>query len=107
VVLWAFAAVIVVQLLATGAFLSMNAANRRSDVETACRARIANRAAAIRDDRDSAGWDALATTALERQQADTKLLAQQIRDLDRALADASALRSRSNDVCSANPDFTP
>lgn len=107
VVLWAFAAVLAGQVLATGAFLAMIAGNRRSDAEAACRARIANHAAEIRDVRDSAGWDALAATVLERQQIDTLARAKQIRDLDRSLADASDLRSRAGERCATDPDFVP
>jgi hypothetical protein len=107
VVLWAFAVVIVVLVMAIGVFLSLMASNHRSDLETACRARISNKAAAIRDAQGSALADGLATTAIERQQVDTKALAQGIRDLGQQLAAASELRSRANDICATNPDFTP
>lgn len=107
VVLLAFAAVLLGQALATAAFITMIAGNRRSDAETACRARIANHAAALRDDRDSAGWDALAASVLERQQIDTFGRAKRIRDLDQALAEASDLRSHAGERCATDPDFVP
>lgn len=107
VVLWAFAVVLVVLLMAIAAALAVLADNAQAERERACRSRIVAHAEGIRDARDSAGWDALADRVLQGQQIDTQARARQIDDLNAALAGASDLRRRADDVCAQDPAFIP
>lgn len=107
VVLWAFAAVLAALALATSTFVFMTLNARWAEDERACRGRITAHAEALRDARDSALADGLATTAIERQQVDTRSLAQEIRDLGKRVRAAGDLRKNADALCHENSDFTP
>lgn len=106
-VLWAFAAVGVLLALAIVVLLSLIGSLRRGDEERACRGRITAHAEEIRDARDSAGWNALADSVLQRQQIDTRARAQLIHDLGDSLAEASNVRRDAEATCAADPSFNP
>jgi hypothetical protein len=106
-VLLAFAALAVLLVFAIAAVLSLIADNHRADEERACRGRITAHAEQIRDTRDSAGWDALADSVLQRQQIDARARAQLIHDLGDSLAEASNLRRDAEAKCAADPSFNP
>lgn len=106
-ILWAFAAVFVALILTTTTFVVMTIENQRIEAEQQCRARISNRAAEIRDQQGSAVAGGLAASVIERQQIDTRGVAQRIVDLGQKLDEASGVRNRAIEICSANPDFIP
>lgn len=107
VVLWAFAVVLAAQVTGTAVFAALLVAERDSEARRVCRDRIAAHAEAVRDDRDSVGWDALAARVIEGEQIDTQARARQIRELHDRLAVASDLRSRAGRICATDPDFIP
>ena len=107
VVLWAYAALCVLLVLAVVAAVAVLIDNARAEAARVCRARIAAHAEGIRDARDTAVAEGLASAVIERQPIDARAKAQQIRDLGRALESAADLRRRADDICAADSSYTP
>lgn len=78
-----------------------------SDRQVECRSRITNAAEMVRADRDSLGWQSLVDRIVLGNAVDVTARAKQMADLNQRLLDATALRSKSIELCAANPDFTP
>lgn len=78
-----------------------------SDAQTACRARIANAAEAIRADRDSLGWQSLVDRFVAGTSAGLEDRAQQMKALNQRFLAATDLRVHAADTCARNPEFQP
>lgn len=128
VIIWAAAAVTGAVVLAIGILLwAVVVTNQRQETveatrrenqalhvqvdtntrQTECRSRVVNAAEAIRAERDSLGWQSLVDRASISTPEELALRARQMTALNQQLINATDLRSRSIELCSADPNFTP